>query len=132
MSDPALRDSVRRRAMDRCEYCGIRQGEEPFFLHQLEHIVARQHGGPTIESNLALACQHCNRHKGPNLSGIDPDTGGVTELFHPRRDRWEDHFVLRGDVIVGRSPIGRATVRVLKMNAVRRVELRMRVRLAGR
>ena len=28
--------------------------------------------------NLALACIDCNLHKGPNLTGIDPETNQVT------------------------------------------------------
>jgi hypothetical protein len=58
----------------------------------LEHIVARQHGGRTASENLAWACHRCNERKGPNLTGIDPDTSAVVPLFHPRRDRWEEHF----------------------------------------
>jgi hypothetical protein len=34
----------------------------------------RKHGGPTILENLSLACFPCNRFKGPNLSGIDPES----------------------------------------------------------
>jgi hypothetical protein len=46
--------------------------------------------------NLALACIDCNLHKGTNLTGIDPQTNDVTELFHPRRQSWDDHFEWRG------------------------------------
>jgi hypothetical protein len=72
-----------------------------------------------------LACHHCNLHKGPNLSGIDPASGSVALLFNPREDRWADHFVTRGAVIKGTTPTGRATVQVLAMNAPQRVELRI-------
>jgi hypothetical protein len=48
----------------------------------------------------------------------------VVTLFHPRRDVWETHFVLRGALMVGLTPTGRATVRVLNMNAADRVQLR--------
>jgi hypothetical protein len=38
-------------------------------------------------------------------------------LFNPRRDSWERHFVVdRGGYIVGLTPTGRATVRLLDMN----------------
>jgi hypothetical protein len=83
---------------------------------QIEHVVAQQHGGPTAADNLALACQHCNSHKGPNLAGIDPDTGQLSRLFHPRRDAWDDHFAWSGHVLVGKTPVGRATVAVLAVN----------------
>jgi hypothetical protein len=77
--------------------------------------------------NLALACHRCNLHKGPNLTGIDPQTGQVASLFNPRRDRWSDHFTMEGARIHGVSAIGRATVQVLNMNDARRLELRTEV-----
>jgi hypothetical protein len=90
----------------------------------VEHIVAKQHGGSDDETNLAWSCDRCNAYKGPNLSSIDPVSGNVIGLFHPRRDTWQDHFAIREGEIVGLSPVGRATVRLLQLNARRRVELR--------
>jgi hypothetical protein len=55
---------------------------------------------------------------------MDPNTGEMVPLFHPRRDRWTDHFMFRRDLIEGITPVGRATVRVLVMNDARRLELR--------
>jgi 5-methylcytosine-specific restriction endonuclease McrA len=69
--DEATRRLVWQRAGDRCEYCGMHQNHDLFFRFHIEHIVAKQHGGSDESSNLALACHHCNEHKGPNLSGID-------------------------------------------------------------
>jgi hypothetical protein len=66
----------------------------------------------------------CNKSKGPNLAGLDPHTGKLTPLFHPRRHKWSYHFRLDGPSIVGRTPIGRVTVYVLNMNHPLRVELR--------
>jgi hypothetical protein len=100
--------------------------------HQIEHIVARQHGGSDDTENLALACHRCNLHKGPNLSGIDPMTGAVEVLFHPRRDRWPGQFMYRGPYIQGLTPSGRATVEVLALNDPRRLELRMELLGSGR
>ena len=76
---------------------------------------------------LALACHRCNLHKGPNLTGIDRSTGQVSSLFHPRRDRWPDHFALEGVRIIGITAVGRATVQVLSMNDARRLELRTEI-----
>jgi hypothetical protein len=99
--------------------------------HFIEHIVARQHGGLYTLDNLALACWQCNLKKGPNLSGIDPQTGLTTVLFHPRKHRWPDHFALgfetlmpSGIEIQGVSAIGRATARVLGLNDNMRQMLR--------
>lgn len=69
-------------------------------------------------------CSFCNAYKGPNLSSVDPLTGRVVPLFNPRQDRWRDHFALGGGEVAGLTPIGRATVRLLNMNAEHRVELR--------
>jgi hypothetical protein len=90
----------------------------------VEHIVPKQHGGSDDPAGLALACDRCNGYKGPNLTSIDPDTGTLVSLFHPRKDRWDDHFVSRDGYVHGVTPVGRATVRLLNMNAPRRVELR--------
>jgi len=74
--------------------------------------------------NLACACDRCNAYKGPNLSSIDPADGSIVNLFHPRRDVWLEHFAIQDARIVGLSPTGRATVRLLQMNSRRRVEIR--------
>jgi hypothetical protein len=95
--------------------------------HHVEHVVAKQHGGPDDAVNLALACHRCNLHKGPNLAGIDPYDGQIVPLFHPRRDRWSDHFVFEGAQIKGLTPVGRATVHVLNMNDARRLEIRTEI-----
>ncbi len=122
--DPHLRQLVVRRAKDRCEYCRIAQNLVPFQRFHVEHIVAKQHGGGEDSGNLCLACHRCNGYKGPNLAAIDPDTGEVVSLFHPRHDSWHEHFTFRGAEIVGLTPTGRATLRLLKMNDYWRVLLR--------
>ena len=97
---------------------------EPFYPYHVEHIIARQHGGPDDLENLAYACHHCNLLKGPNLTSIDPATGNITKLFHPRLHRWPDHFRIQSGKIVGQTAEGRTTVFLLKMNAAHRCELR--------
>ena len=120
-----LRELVRHRATDRCEYCRLPQSAEPDRVFHLEHVVAHQHGGPTVLPNLCWACQSCNLHKGPNLSGVDQLSGGIVMLYHPRRDRWDDHFLTLADGSVqGRTASGRATVAVLRMNGINRPVLR--------
>jgi 5-methylcytosine-specific restriction endonuclease McrA len=122
--DAVLRKFVVERAENRCKYCRIHQNVESFFHFHVEHIVARQHGGLSIETNLALACYHCNLHKGPNLSAIDPNDGQVVRLFHPRKDRWEEYFQIRESRVFGRTAIGRATAVLPAMNYLPRIELR--------
>ncbi|MBX7073389.1 MAG: HNH endonuclease [Pirellulales bacterium] len=122
--DPALRKLVRDRAKRCCEYCLLAQEDSLFVSFHVEHIVPRKHGGADEPDNLALACVHCNLHKGPNLAGIDPLSADLTRLFHPRKDSWIEHFSIDQDVIVGRTAIGRTTVAVLNMNGSHQVELR--------
>lgn len=117
MIDVSVRTLVRQRAGNRCEYCGPPQDAAPPATFHVERIVARQHGGDDDPSNLALACYHCNLHKGPNLAGIDPDTGTLVPLFNPRTLPWDEHFEWKAASIVGRTALGRATVQVLAMNA---------------
>jgi 5-methylcytosine-specific restriction endonuclease McrA len=121
--DAATREFVRQRAGSRCEYCLLRQ-EHSELTHHIEHIAAKQHGGTDEPGNLALACHRCNLRKGPNLTGIDPRSGVVVPLFHPRRDRWDEHFAWQRVRIEGITATGRATVQVLAMNDARRLELR--------
>lgn len=121
--DARLKARVRRRAGFRCEYCLFpeRLAELRF---QFDHIIARQHGGPTTAANLALACFRCNSHKGPNLSGVDPISGRIVRLFHPRKDSWTEHFIWKGPLLLGLTPAGRATVMVLQINRPDAVVLR--------
>ncbi len=121
----SVRRLVKERAALLCEYCHMREAWEPFFIDHVEHITARQHGGADEPDNLAFACHHCNLLKGPNLASLDPDTGTLTLLFHPRSQNWNDHFAIAGGLIVGRTPAGRTTVFLLQMNAPHRVELRI-------
>jgi len=124
--DATTRDFVRQRAGECCEYCRLHQ-EHSGLKHHIEHITAKKHGGSDHTDNLALACHRCNLHKGPNLTGIDPQTEQVAPLFHPRRDVWSNHFSFEGVRINGVTAVGRATIQVLNMNDARRLELRAEV-----
>jgi len=114
--DAALIRAVRRRGKGACEYCRMPQRYYPTVPFPLDHIIARQHGGLTESSNLAISCLHCNGHKGPNIAGIDPKSGKLTPLYNPRRHKWSRHFRFAGPTIIGRTAIGRATVAVLALN----------------
>jgi 5-methylcytosine-specific restriction endonuclease McrA len=121
----ATRALVRQRAYNRCEYCQIHQDDSPLAVLHIEHIRPLKHGGSDDEGNLCLACIDCNLHKGSNLTGVDPDTEVVTLLFHPRTQRWNEHFRWDGIYLVGLTDVGRTTIRVLCMNSDEQLELRM-------
>ena len=125
--DRRTRQFVRDRAGNRCEYCGLPQELSPVAQLQIEHIIPRKHGGGDEEHNLALACIDCNLAKSSNLAGIDPTTSQTVPLFNPRSQQWNDHFAWQGTLLVGLTPIGRATIRVLNIND----DERQRVRLSA-
>ena len=121
--DKVVERLVRDRALGLCEYCKMPEsvyGE----IFQIDHVISRQHGGPTVAGNLALCCPHCNLHKGPNLSGIDPVSGNIVPLFNPRLQRWEEHFFLSGPRLEGHTPEARAAISVLVLNDVAMLEVR--------
>jgi hypothetical protein len=127
----ALEDEVRRRANGRCEYCHFPESVSEL-KHSVDHIVAQQHNGPTTLDNLCVCCGRCNRHKGPNIAGVDPQTGKITRLFNPRTDLWHEHFHWNGARLSGRTDVGRATIEVLSINHPYRVAARQVLISSGR
>jgi hypothetical protein len=125
-----LRQQVFERAHGRCEYCLIPE-HVTLAPHQVDHIVALKHSGLTEPENLALSCTLCNKHKGSDLASLDPQTSAVVPLFNPRRDTWSDHFGIEDGLIVPLTPMGRVTVRLLRLNTTERVEERRLMLLAG-
>lgn len=125
MIDAATRRVVRLRAGNACEYCGLHQVHSPLASLQIEHVIPRKHGGADTDDNRALACIDCNLAKGTNIAGIDPDSRAITELFHPRRHAWVDHFQRSGAYILAKTAIGRTTIDVLRMNSDEQLQLRL-------
>jgi len=122
--------AICRRAGERCEYCLVPRFAFPLPF-QIDHIIAEKHGGQAVEENLALACPHCNRFKGPNIAGIDPETGEITRLYNPRTDIWSKHFRSAGATLIGTTPIGRTTVNVLRMNGDDLLRIRVELLAEG-
>ena len=129
--DVGTRQLVRQRAGQRCEYCHLPQAAALMLTFHIEHIHAQQHVNDDSPENLALSCPDCNFHKGPNLTTLDSRTREIVALFHPRQDKWDDHFEYCGAIISGLSPIGQATIRLLRMNSVERVEMRAELQAWG-
>ena len=115
---PDLRRRVRRRAKFRCEYCHYPQIAcyAPFHC---DHFLPKYRGGITHFGNLIFACPTCNGAKRlRRIDAADPTTGLRVPLFNPRIDVWDEHFrwSANGLKILGKTPIGRATVRTLRFN----------------
>lgn len=126
-----MRVLVAARAMYSCEYCLVHV-EYTAFIHEVDHVIARKHGGSSDTDNLAYACGQCNRYKGSDIASPDSETGELIPLFHPRTMAWSDHFALEGPRIVGLSPIGRATEMLLQLNQIDRLLLRKELLAKGR
>jgi hypothetical protein len=119
------------RARSRCEYCQLAQAGQVATFH-IDHIVPLASGGRTEAANLALSCVNCSLRKGARQTALDPMTGVVVALFHPRLERWRSHFRWRGNVLRGISATGRATIAALHLNHPRLVQIRGEERHHGR
>lgn len=113
----ALRERVAAHARHRCGYCLTSEAIVGAPM-ELDHIIPEALGGLTDEDNLWLACPLCNGHKADRIAAADPDTGETVLLFDPRRQVWAEHFrwASGGQLIVGQTPTGRATIAALAMN----------------
>jgi hypothetical protein len=99
--------------------------------HEIDHIRAKKHHGPTTLLNTCLACAYCNAAKGSNPAGFDPESGELVPLFNPRADVWAEHFAWDGPQLLGLTAVARATIDVLNVNAPERVEHRRLLLAAG-
>lgn len=125
-----IRRVVRERANYCCEYCLIPEAFT-FASHEIDHIIARKHGGETTAENLALSCTICNQHKGSDLASIDPETGELTPLYNPRKHKWQEHFRIEDNQIIPLTAEGRVTVHLLQFNRQERIEERKLLIEAG-
>ncbi len=97
---------------------------------EADHIIPKARGGATTLDNLALSCPLCNDAKATKYTGYDEDTQSIVPLFNPRQQVWEEHFEWSTDFgeIIGKTPVGRATVKLLDMNRPRAIIMRLRWR----
>ena len=128
-TDDLVRLIVQARARDACEYCLMPTRS----LFHVDHIVPSARWAEYLEAerlieqpvsdrgashidNFAWACPHCNTSKGDRIQGRVGQR--MSRLFHPRRDLWNEHFVLTGGhlLIEGVTDIGKATKHVLGFN----------------
>ena len=81
-----VRQEVMQRAGSRCEYCHspLNVCPDPFSIEPIVPVAA---GGTDALDNLALSCQGCNNFKGIFQEALDPITGDLFPLYHPRLHR---------------------------------------------
>lgn len=117
--------AVAERAKGCCEYCRsqVRFAIQSF---SVEHIIPTSQGGKNTLDNLALSCQGCNNHKYKKTEGRDPISGDTVSLYNPRKQRWDSHFAWNDGftLVIGLTPIGRASVEALQLNREGVVNLR--------
>lgn len=113
----SLRVLVTADEQHRCAYCqsAVAIVGMPF---EMDHVIPESLGGLTVRENLCLCCGPCNERKACRTTAIDPLTGQLATLFHPRREAWSQHFrgIDDGWRIEGLTPTGRATVLVIQLN----------------
>ncbi len=124
--------AVAERAKGCCEYCRS-QARFAIQTFSVEHIIPRSQGGNTTLDNLALSCQGCNNHKYNKTEGRDNLNGNFVSLYHPRQQRWSEHFAWNNDfsIVIGLTPTGRATVETLQLNREGVVNLRQVLYVIG-
>lgn len=110
-----IRKVIAKRADYKCEYCLMHE-DDMFFSFEIDHIIAKKHGGDDNKDNLAYCCPHCNQNKGSDIATFINDYEEIIPLFHPRKQEWQDHFTLVEGEIIALSKIGEATIKLLKMN----------------
>ncbi len=118
-----LRELARTRAHDRCEYCRLPQAFSELRFH-VEHVIPRQHGGLDTADNPALACPECNSAQGSESGRPRTGSRRIVPLFHPRRERWIDHFSHERARVIGITAQGKATVALFDMNDPERLRVR--------
>ena len=121
----ALDRAVRRRANEQYEYCRAPEhiNTDPF---SIEHIFLVARGGNSEENNLALSCLGCDLLKGARINAVDSVTGNRVNLFHPRLDRWSEHFSWSEDfeAVEALTAKSRVTIIALDLNRFKLCNLR--------
>ena len=123
---------VRERASGCCEYC-MALSNYAFHPFSIDHIIAISKDDTNDADNLAWACFNCNGAKYNKVDCLDPLSNQIVSLYNPRQNTWSEHFVWNDSqtIIIGITPIGRATVNCLKVNRQGAVNLREALREFG-
>lgn len=127
-----LRNQIAETDRRRCCYCLTSEANSGIPMTHA-HVIPRSKGGTDEDDNLALACQGCNNRKYNHVEARDPVSGNLVPLYHPRHQRWADHFGWNEDftLAIGLTPTGRATVERLQLNREGVVNWRRVLRTIG-
>ncbi len=76
------RHNIFERDRNTCQYCGHVCDRTEL---NLDHVVPRDQGGPTVWENIVCSCIECNTHKGNRT----PQQANMHLIRKPRRPKWQ-------------------------------------------
>jgi hypothetical protein len=101
----------------------------------MEHIIPLVRGAPQLPTIFAspVIGARCNEFKGSRTEAADPLDGKLSVFFHPRLQRWSEHFAWseHGDTMTGLTSCGRTTIEALRLNNDWLMQARRLWRLVG-
>ena len=71
-----------------CQYCGEKFDTRDL---NLDHVIPRQHNGPTTWENIVCSCIPCNSRK----SNKTPEQAGMNLIRQPRKPHWHPFMQVR-------------------------------------
>ena len=75
------RHNIFERDKDTCQYCGRQFDRKEL---NLDHVIPRDHGGPTNWENIVCSCVKCNTRK----ANRTPHGAGMRLIQRPKRPKW--------------------------------------------
>ncbi len=119
-----VRERVRLRAGQACEFCGVHETDVGGEL-TIDHFQPKTKGGGDDLDNLLYCCIRCNQHKHDYWPAGSGDPG----LWNPRREAADEHFLVLDDgTLRPLTPTGAFTLDRLRLNRSPLVAYRWRRR----
>lgn len=75
------RHNIFERDQNTCQYCGVVFDRSEL---NLDHVIPRDHGGPTTWENIVCSCIRCNTRK----ANRTPREAGMLLVRKPKRPKW--------------------------------------------
>jgi hypothetical protein len=114
-----IKNQVIFRSEFKCEYCLLPE-KVSFYNFHIDHIRPLKHGGSSHIDNLAYCCPDCNHFKGTDIGSFE-DEDLIVRFFNPRKDNWQEHFVIIDGSIIGKTDVEKVTERIFKLNEIDRL-----------
>src|SRR3954454_4822504 len=89
---------------------GVRRSNPPASKAPVRRLWAAVTWVHKEEPGMHSVCVFCNRHKGPNVAGVDSQTRKIVPPVSPRRHKSGGQFRWDGSVLKGPRARWRATV----------------------